>query len=54
MENPTKAAHRPAHDTVQRHEAEKGNKATEVANKAAEKSQDRMKRDEDERGPFSK
>jgi hypothetical protein len=42
MENPTKAAHRPAHDAVQRHEAEKA----EVANKAAEKAQDRMKRDE--------
>lgn len=51
---PDKAANRPAHDAIQRSEAEKGDKATEVANKAAEKAQDRMKSNEDVRGPFSK
>ena len=50
----TKTPTRPAHESIQRKESEKGDKAQEVANKAAEKAGERMKHNEDSRGPFSK
>lgn len=54
MTNSTKTPDRPAHEAIQRKESEKNDKAQEIANKAAEKAQDRMKHTEDERGPFRK
>ncbi len=55
MENPTKPADRPAHDSIERHPPEEDDKAgTQVANEAAKKGQSRIKNEEDPRGPFSK
>lgn len=50
--NSTKTRDRPAHDSIERPQTEQGNKAEEVANRAAVRGQDRMKRNEDVRGPF--
>lgn len=50
----SKTPARPAHESIQRKESEKDDKAQEVANKAAEKAGERMKQNEDSRGPFSK
>ena len=48
----TKSRVRPAHESIGRPQSEQGDKAQKVANKAAEKGQVRMKRNEDVRGPF--
>jgi hypothetical protein len=50
----SKTPARPAHESIQRKESEKDDKAQEVANKAAEKAGERMRQSEDSRGPFSK
>lgn len=50
--NSTKMPDRPAHESIERPQSEQGNKAEEVANKAAVKAQNRIKNAEDVRGPF--